>query len=793
VTPLQGHDTKPGRSRGRRIAAVVGAIGLVYVIAIGAFVFLRTPGILPAQQTAVVFAVGNLGGPQSAGTQALVEMLSKHRMDALLLLGDLAPPDGSAAAWQESYDPTFGSLDRNARPTPGDVEYTTAGAPAYFAYFQKHTSSFTDAPYYAFSLGSWRIYSLNSQIGQGSPGSDMYEWLRQDLTSTRAACVAAFWNAPVQTAGPGPVDAGKMGPIESLLAAEGADIVLTAHDENYQRWQATDGVTSFVVGTGGAGLTAPTREDPRLAASDSSSAGALELDLHQGTADYQFLGASGAVSDAGSLRCHGRPTAALPRPATPTGLKAVPGKQGVQISWAPVTGDPAPIGYLVYRGSDLLGFSAGPTFTDTTLPPGASVLYTVRTVAATGARSLPSDPVHSGGTAPGYTDYTWALQDQNPAAPTQDKPQSKLWYNDGSWWGILWGNDPAQPTRSSFFIQRLDLATQAWVNTGVEVDDRNRSHADALWDPTTQNLYVASTIRSGGAKLYRYSYRNGTYTLDSGFPVRLTDDGSETITIAKDSTGMLWVTMTQLPDGSGSCAVGQPCVVRVMHSTDAEWNWSKPYQMPVSSAVVDPDDISAVLSFGGKYIGVAWSNQLTGAFLFAIHTDGTSDQSWNVETVELAPRGSDDHINLKTDSAGRVYLIGKTSLNNPANASPSSPLMVLWVRSPDGTWRHSTVWTVGDDVTRAQVVVDETSGRVYAVAAHPGNGGSIYVKSASVSDLAFKPGLGIALLAGGEMNNPTMTKQTVDLQQGIPVLASDTVSHTYWHNVITPALMAGGG
>ncbi len=27
--------------------------------------------------------------------------------------------------------------------------------------------------------------------------------------------------------------------------------------------------------------------------------------------------------------------------------------------------------------------------------------------------------------------------------PTEAKPESKLWYNDGSWWGILWDPDPS--------------------------------------------------------------------------------------------------------------------------------------------------------------------------------------------------------------------------------------------------------------------------------------------------------------------------------------------------------------
>lgn len=782
------------RWRGRRIAIVVGSITVVYAIVIGAFVFQGAPDSSPRQESAVLFAVGNLGGADSADATGLADMLADHRIDALALLGDLAQPDGSATAWRDSYQPIFGQFDRSVRPTPGDIEYLTPGASAYFSYFSERSGAFAAAPYYAFTLAGWRIYSLDSRIAESQPGSDMYEWLRNDLRTTTLPCVAAFWHDPVFTAGPSVADGAEMAPIHDLLAAWGTDIVLTADDPNYQRWAPINGITSFVVGTGGgSSLAAPTREDDRLAFSSAAANGALQLQLHAGSADFQYITGTGATVDAGSIGCHGRPTAELPRPTVPTGLSASPGPNGIELSWTPVDGEPAAIGYLIYRGTELIGFSEEASYLDSALTPGASVLYSVRSVTVTGARSLPSDPAHSGGGVPGYTDYTWAVQDANPAAPTADKPQSKLWRNADTWWGILFGSDPARPNHLAYFIQRFDPVAQAWVNTGAEVDERNRSHADALWDDGSQNLYVVSTIHSGSIKLYRFSFANGAYTLDGGFPIRLSENGSESAAIAKDADGTLWVTMTQLPDGSGPCEADASCVVRVMHSTDAEYHWSQPVTLATDGAVVDHDDISTVVAYGGGFIGIAWSNQNAGAFFFATHADGSPDSAWSLDRLEIAPRGSDDHLNVKADSQGRVYMIGKTSLNDPANASPDSPLMVVWVRDRNGTWRSATVWTVRDDVTRAQIVVDEGAGRIYAVTAQPGTAGNIYMKSAAISDLAFPTGLGTVLLASGEMNNPTLTKQTVNLADGILVLASDTATHTYWHNIITPELAGAGG
>ncbi len=777
-------------SRGTQIGILVAALALVYAVVIGVFVLDGSPDVAGGAETAVVLAVGNLAPRGTDASDELSRLLSERRFDALALLGDLAPPDGSAAAWDGDYGPAYGSFDGSARPTPGEVEYASGDADAYFTYFGRRAGSYASQPYYAFSLAGWRIYSLNSEIGEGDPGSGMYEWLRRDLAGTDAACIAAFWHRPTYTIGPSAADVGHMEPIFQLLSAWQADLVLAGHDGNYQRWAPIDGITSFVVGTGGAAPASPTRSDGGVEASSSTSTGLLQLELGSGSATYRYLNGSGDVSDSGRIACHGRRTSDLPRPASPTGLASSPGDSGVELTWDAATGDPAPVGYLVYRGSDLLSFTRETRYVDDTLPPGASVLYAVRSVTATGARSPLSDAVHSGGGSPGYTDHVWSPPEENPSSPTADKPQSKLWFNDGSWWGILWGVDPARASHSAYFIHRFDAAGQTWRNTGVETDERNRSRADALWVDERQKLYLVSTIDSGAIKLYRYSYEAGAYAADDGYPVRLTETGSESATIAMDGAGRLWVTMTQLPDGTGPCQAGQGCVVKVMHSTDADYRWSTPAALPVPSAAVAPDDISAVAAFGPGKIAVVWSDQVESAFLVAVHADADPDTGWSVERLELAPRGSDDHLNVKADSTGRLYFIGKTSFNDPANAAADSALIVVWVRDPDGTWRSGTAWTVGDDVTRAQIVIDEAASRVYAVAAQPGTGGNIYIKSASIADLDFGTGLGTILLAGGHMNNPTLTKQTVSLSDSFPVLASDSTTHTYWHNVVTPELLS---
>ncbi|MCG8603951.1 hypothetical protein MJD09_03000, partial [bacterium] len=129
-------------------------------------------------------------------------------------------------------------------------------------------------------------------------------------------------------------------------------------------------------------------------------------------------------------------------------------------------------------------------------------------------------------------------------APTEEKPQSKLWHNDGFWWGVLW-----DPDREIHRIHRFDLSSRCWTSVGPDLDRRPRSGADVLWDGT--KLYVASSAKRNHrtqdgdelTRIYRFSYdpASNTYSQDVGFPVLLNNtQKTRGITIAKDSSGKHW-------------------------------------------------------------------------------------------------------------------------------------------------------------------------------------------------------------------------------------------------------------
>lgn len=260
----------------------------------------------------------------------------------------------------------------------------------------------------------------------------------------------------------------------------------------------------------------------------------------------------------------------------------------------------------------------------------------------------------------GFFDFTYPSGTGGNGSTTAEKPESKLWHHDGFWWGVMWST-----STNAYTIHKLDWATQNWSNTGVQVDDRKASLADALSDGNT--LYIVSHVwttsgATAGAgdrgKLYRYSYSGGGYTLDSGYPIEINEAKTEALTITKDSTGMLWSTWVEN---------AQVMVAHSNASGGGDSDWTTPYLLPVTGNDVKSDDLSSMVAFDG-YVGVMWSRQKSGIDMhFAAHKDGTADDVWT-STIPYSTSG-DDHMNLKSLQADDA---GDSLPSSKPHSTPSS-------------------------------------------------------------------------------------------------------------------------
>ncbi len=364
--------------------------------------------------------------------------------------------------------------------------------------------------------------------------------------------------------------------------------------------------------------------------------------------------------------------------------------------------------------------------------------------------------------------------------PSGQKPQSKLWFNDGTWWGSLF-----VPGVEEYRVHRLDALTQTWVDTGTPLDARNSSEGDVLWDGT--HLYVASGSDDPGSPdatritILRLSYDTAArrYVRDLSYQPVLAGGAVEAVVLDKDSTGRLWLTYTR--DNT----------VFVAHTNGAPGDvWGAPYVLPVTdAATLSPDDISAIVAYGGR-IGVMWSNQNAQAMYFASHADGAPDSAWT-QTTALGGTGTyaaDDHINLKSvqGGGGRVFAAVKTSKSDSPSVSPSDDQIDL-LELNAGAWRSYLFGTVRDDQTRPIVLTDQLTRRLYVFATSPTNPDpgtqAIYYKETSLDAPEFAPGPGTAFMqsdVGADINDATSTKQDLSVAPQLVVLASDLTN--YWHN-----------
>lgn len=393
----------------------------------------------------------------------------------------------------------------------------------------------------------------------------------------------------------------------------------------------------------------------------------------------------------------------------------------------------------------------------------------------------------------GYRDFSYGTV---ATTPTGEKPESKLWYTaDNIWWGSLFNK-----LSGHFEIYRFDGSQQSWSTTGVSIDSRAVTEADALYDKVSNKLYVVTHVKDTATssdmtmKFEQYTYASGLWTLDSGFPINVSSSNPETAVLDRDSTGMVWITWTE-PNGAGGRRV------EIAHSTTDTQHWSAPYDLPGTTHAnnLRTDEIATVIAYR-QNIGVMWGNEADGTLNFDSHQDGAADTDWASavlcdNTTFGRPGCPDDHFNIKSlgdDGTGRVFALVKTGLDGGPSPVASDPLEIMWEFNPslpDAGWSHSTVWTVGDNTTRAITLLDASNHEIYAFASPCCNGGTVYMKKSDYStDIRqWEPGLGTPFMRSStdvNINNVTSTKQSVNDDTGLLVLASASKTKFYLHNFI---------
>jgi hypothetical protein len=285
-----------------RIVAVAVALSLV-----GSTISARVaaPEARASGTYAVLVGAGDIGRCDLRTDESTAAILGRIE-GTVFTTGDNVYPNGTASQFANCYGPSWGKHLSRTRPSPGNHDYHTAGASGYFDYFGARAGP-PGRGYYAYNRGSWRIYSLNSEMLTDR----QLDWLRADLAANPRRCSMAYWHRPLYSSGPH----GNYAPVRAFwraLQAAGAELIVNGHEHTYERFaiqlpggtRSLKGIRQFVVGTAGAPLRPFETPKRNSVVRNSTDHGVLRLILRDGTYSWDFVTVRRSIRDSGSARCH---------------------------------------------------------------------------------------------------------------------------------------------------------------------------------------------------------------------------------------------------------------------------------------------------------------------------------------------------------------------------------------------------------------------------------------------------------------------------------------------------------
>jgi len=275
------------------------------------------------------------GQCQSLATYHKIRSVERRRGNpglpaAVLALGDIQYQQASIGEFA-SYERDWGPLRPVTFPALGNHEYMTGQAAGYWRYFdpaQSDRFGTRGKGWYAFNVGSWRIYAINSNCvterGERArvactPGSEQHRWLRQDMAANPRTCSLMFMHHPYWDSSKDNFDRPRLRPLIEEFWAQGGDVVLAGHAHHYERFRRSNPAQQlvyanrprfrmFIVGTGGRQLRPLGRKEPNSAVRNNRHHGVLQLRLGNGNYGWHFYSALNAggkrFDDAGSERCN---------------------------------------------------------------------------------------------------------------------------------------------------------------------------------------------------------------------------------------------------------------------------------------------------------------------------------------------------------------------------------------------------------------------------------------------------------------------------------------------------------
>ena len=320
------------RARRRALLAVSVALALAVSAADAFGAKTVTVARDPTVAAAGDIACGAGSGRASCEQMATSDLLLRLHPTAVLALGDTQYEFGAYSDFLRYYAASWGRLKAITHPAVGNHEYGTSDrngcgiACGYFDYFNgpgahDGRAGRRNQGWYAFDLGAWRLYALNSNCDRGpqakcETGGAQERWLRADLARHPRRCSLAFMHHPLFTSDERPWDnsafADRLRPLWRTFSRGGGDVMLAAHSHFYERFAPQDpnerrtrrGIRQFIVGTGGRNVYGFGAIEPNSQVRGASTFGVLRVALHRRSYDWRFVPIPGeSFTDRGRSRC----------------------------------------------------------------------------------------------------------------------------------------------------------------------------------------------------------------------------------------------------------------------------------------------------------------------------------------------------------------------------------------------------------------------------------------------------------------------------------------------------------
>jgi hypothetical protein len=223
--------------------------------------FFRTPPLPGTPQRTRIWAIGDSGTANVDAQnvrEAYYRFAGSDYTHLFLMLGDNAYNDGEDDEYQAAVFETYPTMLRQSViwPTIGNHETDQSSTPPadipYYQIFSLPRSAEAGGiasgteDYYSFDYANIHFVCLDSMTSSRNSGSDMLDWLQNDLASSTQQWLVAFWHHPPYSKGSHDSDASVRQTemrenVLPVLEDYGVDLVLCGHSHAYERSYLIDG------------------------------------------------------------------------------------------------------------------------------------------------------------------------------------------------------------------------------------------------------------------------------------------------------------------------------------------------------------------------------------------------------------------------------------------------------------------------------------------------------------------------------------------------------------------------